>query len=242
MGLSAQLVVLVCLAAAVAACVQGSIGFGLGMLTAPVLVLLDPAFAPFPLLAASLPLSALVAYRERGAADWRGLPWVLAGRLPGTALGAAVVVLVAHRVLGVVIAGAVLLAVLLSVAAPRFVPTRRTLLAAGVASGFMGTASSVGGAPVALVYQHAGGPRTRATLSVVFVFGTAISMVVLALAGAVHRHELVLTALLLPGTLAGFALSGPVARRIDKERMRGVVLATAGAAALLLLVSSVVER
>lgn len=237
-GLSVQLLALVCAAAAVAACVQGAIGFGLGMLTAPLLALVDPAFVPFPLLAASFPLSALVAYRERGAADWRGLPWMIAGRLPGTALGALVVVVVAHRVLGVLVAGAVLAAVAASVVAPRFAPTPRVLLAAGVASGFMGTASSVGGAPIALVYQHAGGPRARATLSLVFVFGTAISMVVLALAGAVHRHELALTAILLPGTLVGFLVSAPVARRLDRERMRRAVLGTAAAAAVALLASS----
>ena len=49
----------------------------------------------------------------------------------------------------------------------------------------MGTASSIGGAPVALVYQHAGGPRTRATLASIFVFGTVISIGTLAIAGAV---------------------------------------------------------
>ena len=237
---SPETLTLICLAAAVAACIQGSIGFGLGMLTAPLLALIDPAFVPFPLLAASLPLSALVAWRERGAADWTGIPGVIAGRLPGTAIGAAVVVLVAHRTLGVLISTAVLVAVVASIVTPRFVPSSRTLVAAGVASGFMGTASSVGGAPLAIVYQHAGGPRTRATLAMIFLVGTALSMVVLSLAGAVHAHELALTAVLLPGTLVGFALSGPVTRHLDRERMRLAVLVTATLAALALLVSSLV--
>ena len=36
-----------------------------------------------PLLLVNLPLSALACWRERGAVDARGLPWALAGRLPG---------------------------------------------------------------------------------------------------------------------------------------------------------------
>jgi uncharacterized membrane protein YfcA len=102
----------------------------------------------------------------------------------------------------------------------------------------MGTASSVGGAPVALAYQHAGGPRARSTMSAVFALGTLASVAVLALAGQVGHHELALAGVLAPGTLAGFALSGPLARRVDRDRMRIAVLVAATVAALALLAAS----
>ena len=72
----------------VGATLQGSVGFGLGMLAAPLLLLIDPMFVPAPLLTAALALTLLVAKRERRAIDFRGIGWVLLGRLPGAFLGA----------------------------------------------------------------------------------------------------------------------------------------------------------
>lgn len=40
------------------------------------------------------------------------------------------------------------------------------LVGAGVVSRVTGTATSIGGSPLALMYQHESGPRVRATLAV----------------------------------------------------------------------------
>jgi uncharacterized protein len=76
----------------VASCVQASLGFGLGLLAAPVLALVDDRLVPGPLLIIALVLTLLVALRERGGLDWGGVKWAVAGRVPGSVLGTIAVV------------------------------------------------------------------------------------------------------------------------------------------------------
>jgi uncharacterized membrane protein YfcA len=228
---------LVTVLAVAAAMVQGSIGFGLALVMAPLLALIDPAFVPAPLLLASFPLSLLVVAREWRDVDLGDVPWALAGRLPGTVAGAAAVAAVPGHELQVLVAICVIVAVGLSlVPAVDVRPTPATLVGAGVISGFMGTAASVGGPPIALLYQRSPGPRIRATLALYFVFGTVLSLGALWLAGAVGRHELRLATELMPGTVIGFALSGLVKDHLDRGRMRTAVLGFAAASAVVLLV------
>jgi len=49
--------------------IQGSVGFGLGLITVPLLTLIDPLFVPGPLLLSVLLLSFLMSSREKHAAD-----------------------------------------------------------------------------------------------------------------------------------------------------------------------------
>ncbi len=228
------------LLAAVAACVQGTIGFGLALTSAPLLALLDPAFVPGPLLVASLPLALAALARERRQADVRGVITAFAGRVPGTAVGALAVAALPVLFLHVAIGLLVLLGVAVSIWAPRFYPTRRVLLGAGVISGVTGTVAAIGGPPIALVYQHASGPRIRATLALYFALGALLSLGALWLTGSFGHHEAVLAAVLLPGTVVGFLLSGPVLSYVDAGRLRPLVLGAAVVSAVVLLVTALV--
>ena len=60
----------VSLVVAVDSALQGSVGFGLGMLAALILVLIDPKLVPGPL---------LFAFREHREIDLHGVSWALAG-------------------------------------------------------------------------------------------------------------------------------------------------------------------
>ena len=62
----------------------------------------------------------------------------------------------------------VLLAMTICIAGNHFPVTQRKLFGAGTFSGFMDTTSSIGGAPMALIYQRHEGPRLRGTLSSIF--------------------------------------------------------------------------
>jgi uncharacterized protein len=223
----------------VAACVQGTIGFGLALTSAAALVLIDPAFVPGPLLASSLPVAALALRRDRDDLDLRGVLWAFVGRVPGTAAGAAAVARMSLASLHVLVSLFVLAAVAVSLRAPRFEPTRTALVGAGVISGITGTIAAIGGPPIALVYQHASGPRLRATISLYFIGGSLLSIAALAAAGAFGRHELELTAVLLPGACAGFFASGPLLRHVDGGRLRPVVLAGAAISAVVLLAMAI---
>src|SRR6185295_16455294 len=119
-----------------------------------------------------------MAVRERDHVDWRGTQFLLLGRLPGTALGVAVVAIVSSRVLAMVIGAFVIGAVALSVAAghlhPGVTPTSATLT--GVATGLTGTAAAIDGPPLALLYQHDPAPVFRSTLATQFAIGTAFTI------------------------------------------------------------------
>ena len=49
---------------AAGAILQGSVGFGLGLIGVPLLVLIDPVFVPGPLLLAAFLLNLLMSHRE----------------------------------------------------------------------------------------------------------------------------------------------------------------------------------
>jgi uncharacterized membrane protein YfcA len=233
-------IVVITIAVVVGACVQGSVGFGFGLIAAPVAALVDGRFVPGPLLFSGVILAVLVAMRERGALDWLGIRWAVAGRIPGTLLGAWAVAALPERGLVILFASAVLAAVALSLAGWTLQPDPPTLLGAGATSGFMGTVTSIGGPPMALVYQRHTGAQLRATLALFFLIGAAFSLFVLYVAGQFGEEELRLGLLLLPGMLAGFALSRLAARVLDRGYTRVAVLAFASLASVALLVQQLV--
>lgn len=223
---------------AVGALLQGSVGFGLGMLAAPLLVLIDPAFVPAPLLAAALALTLLVAYRERSGIDLRGVGWALAGRLPGTFMGAAVVAFTPQKATSFIVGAVVFVAVALigsGVSLPR---TRAVLFGAGTLSGLMGTTTSIGGPPIAALYHDAPGEKIRGTMSGFFSVGLVITLSVLACIGRFGRPEIDLAAWLLPGAILGYAASGYVAPVLDRGYTRVAVLTVSTLAGLSVIVKA----
>jgi uncharacterized membrane protein YfcA len=115
-------------------------------------------------------------------------------------------------------------------------PTPRTLAAAGLAAGFMGTVSGIGGPPIALVYQDAEGPVLRATLARFFLVGTAVAIPTLLVVGELGVDEVVATLTMVPGIVIGFLASRRLVRHIDRGSIRPYVLGLSGAAALAVLV------
>ncbi len=224
------------LAVLVGAAVQGSIGLGLGLLGAPLLALLDPTLVPATILLITSALPVLTSFREFEDVDWRGLGLALTGRLPGMLLGSWVVVTQTARTTAIVVAVVVLGAVALSVTSWKARPTPRALLLAGVVSGVSGTATSIGGPPVALLYQHASGATLRSTMGLYFLVGNVLSASVLALAGEIGTRDVARAMALLPFLLAGFLLSGPLRGHVDGTFLRTCVLLLSAAGAVTLLV------
>lgn len=220
------------------ALIQGAIGFGLGVLAAPIIVILAPPLIPVVviLLVVTLPLFSML--REGVDADWTGVTWALIGRVPGTVVGAYLVAVVSMRLLTVVVGLTVLLAVFATLLRwnPRL--SREALLVAGFVSGFAGTAASIGGPPVALLYQRLPGPRLRGTMSAFLLIGGLLSIVALAVAGQIERDHVVAAILLGLPMVAGFGLSGPLRPHVDKGRTRALVLVVSAVSALTALVSA----
>lgn len=216
--------------------VQGAVGLGMNLIATPLMALLSPELVPAPLLVAALALSFLTVWRERQHVQWRGALLAIAGRAPGTAVGALVVSSLPPREFSISVGVLVLACMVLSMLAWHPRPTPRALLTAGFAGGVMGTSSSIGGPPVALLYQHEDGPTIRATLAAYMVSGSFLSLVALGFAGQIGPTQISASLILLPFMAAGFALSGPLRRFLDTGWMRPCVLALSGGSALLLIV------
>lgn len=238
LGISVSVLAILAVTVLVGAAVQGLVGLGVGLVAAPVTALLAPQLMPGLLLwlAAALPLVTLL--RDHHDIDWRGLGWSVPGRVPGTVLGVAVVAWFSDRQLGVAVGLMVLVAVVLTVTTVRLPVNHATLVAAGFVSGVTGTATSIGGPPMALLYQHRAPRQIRSTLAVYFVFGAALSLIGLAVAGSLEVRELLLSLLFAPCLVAGSAVSVVLRRRVDPGHIRYGVLAVCGASALVLLVRS----
>ncbi|MET8761582.1 sulfite exporter TauE/SafE family protein [Lentzea sp. NPDC004782] len=217
---------------------QGLIGFGLALIAVPLIALLDPTLLPVPVLMVATAHASMSLAREFGHVDWRGVGWAMLGRLPGTAVGIWIVDALDPKGFGLVVGGSVLGCVLLSITAWRPQPRPRSLVTAGFASGSFGTATSVGGPMVALLYQNQTGPQVRATLAAFFVLGSGVSVLGLVAAGHVTAHQLWTGLALIPFLVAGFLLSGPLRRKVDAGGIRTPMLVVAGASAVVLIVRS----
>lgn len=228
-------IVLVLGVSLVGAFVQGSVGFGHNLIAAPVLALIDGRFVPGPSIAAATVLTLLMAVRDRRDLHLGEIRIAMIGRIPATVLAAATVALLPARPLAILFALLVLAAVAITASSTRLRPTRNTLLAAGALSGYMATATSIGGPPMAMLYANEEGPRMRGTLAGYFLLGSVVSLLALAVAGSFGAAEVGLTAVAAPGVVLGFLLSGAGARRLDAGRTRPAVLAVSAVAALSVL-------
>lgn len=225
------------LTVAAAAAVQGAVGFGMNLLAVPVLLLLAPGLLPGPLLVGTAVLVGATAWRERAHVD-PTVGWALLGRLPGTALALVVLTRLTQDQLTLPLALMVLVGVALTASRLRVGPTRGPLIVAGSVSGFMGTVSTIGGPPMALVYARSAGPMLRGTLAAFFLAGTVVSLVALTATGLLAADGWLLGLTLVPPVLLGQRLSRPLARHLDAGRTRPAVLAVSAVAGVLALVAA----
>ena len=135
--LSWQVLVVLGLAAVMGAFVQAVVGLGMGLVAAPVVGLLAPSLVPTLPLWLALLISGLMLAGERAHIDWRALAWALPARVPGTLVGAWLVLQFTEEQIGIALA-------------------LMTLVAVGVA---------VRAAHIPVTPAHAGGRRASAPAS-----------------------------------------------------------------------------
>ncbi|HLU75688.1 MAG TPA: sulfite exporter TauE/SafE family protein [Nonomuraea sp.] len=227
------------LAVFVGAVVQGSVGFGMGLVVVPVLTLMDPTLMPGAVQVTNMMLPLFTLAVEWRRVDWRGLGFALLGRLPGSVIGAAIVVYISVYHLSVFVGVMVLAAVVLTAVTASVPRNGFTITSAGFISGVTGTATGIGGPPIALVYQSAKGPQIRATLAMFFCLSAAQALVILALVDHLPARALGTGALLVLPMSAGFLVSGPLRRYLDGGKVRTAILTVAALSAGVLIVQSV---
>ena len=162
------------------------------------------------------------------------------GRVIGTVAATTVLALLPQDRMALMFGALVLLGVAMSVSGLRLHPRRSVLVCAGAMSAIMGTIASIGGPPMALVYQDAQGPRLRATMSSFFWIGTVMSLVALRLVGRFGEDEIRLTLLMLPAVMLGLFTSRLASAVVDRGYTRIAVLWLATAAGLAVIVRQLV--
>jgi uncharacterized membrane protein YfcA len=233
--MSATQLILALVVLFVGSAIQGSVGFGLNLFAAPLLVLIDPGLVPAPAIVASGALNLLVIRRERAPHVWRQMRWPIVFQVPGALAGALLVAAVAGENLTIVFSVLILLAVGLSVSGLHPARTPRNLGIAGAVSGLMGTAVGIGGPPIALLFQRASGPEIRASLSRYFGAANVISILMLALVGQLSLDDVATGVRLMPAVLAGYLASSLLLGRIDARLVRIAVLGLSAASAVVAL-------
>ena len=241
MALQVPQIFLSLLVIAAGTAVQASIGFGLALIAAPLLFLIDPLFVPGPVIASALVLSLWIVRQERQALDFRHFPEALAGRLIGSPLGAVVIGTLSAVTFDLVFALLVLLAVGMSLLHGNIQPNRRNVFLGMLASGFMGTISSIGGPPIALVYQNSNGARLRGNLSLMFLIGTLVSLVSLSVVGRFGPGDFQHTALLILGVVIGVFLARPLKKKLDRHNARPFLLVLCSLSAGVVLIQALLQ-
>ncbi|AJE46886.1 sulfite exporter TauE/SafE family protein [Celeribacter indicus] len=219
----------------VAAVLQGVGGLGFAMFSAPLSALFFPELAPGPLLVLGGCLSVMVVLRERSAIDFRSAGSMISGRVIGNFIAVLVMAMLSPSSFYVLFSALILFGVALSYSGWRIVANWRTLGAAGVMSGVMGTITSSGAPPYAIVMQNAPPATLRSTLNFTFFFGATTSLVLLAAIGRFELRQLLLGLLLFPALLLGFTVSTRIARHVPNGAIRHFLLGLSALSAFGLL-------
>ncbi len=218
-----------------AAIVQSTTGMGFGLVSAPLLALIDVDLVPVPVILLGVVTAAHAAMREKTAIRWNEVGIGLVGRLAGALLAALVLLVLNDRAgFSLAFGVSILLVVALSIAGVVLPLTRGSLIAMGAVSGLTGTITSVGAPPMAIIYQKVDPAHARPTLSAFFSIGAWISFLVLLASGRVGAQALMATVLLAPAMYLGIRLTPWCRGWIDK-RFRWIALALSTAAAIRLI-------
>jgi len=219
-----------------AALTQGIGGIGFAMVSAPISVLLFPELVPGPLLVLGSGLALLGAIRDFRSINWSSVGIIMSGRLVGTVVAAATMSLLSATLFSVVLALLILTGVVFSVSGWQVRASGPTLVVAGAASGVMGTITSSGASPYAIVMQRVLPAELRGTMGCVFFLGGSFSLVMLFLFGHFDFDQLWLGLVLFPFMITGFAISTPLTRVFSREMMRHFLLGLAAAGSIGILI------
>lgn len=215
--------------------VQSSIGFGLAIIAAPVLFFIDPLYVPAPITISAFTLSLANAAKHWHSISFEGLKFAIIGRIPGTVAGGLLLFWIGQEQLALWLGISVIVAVLLSLSNVVLKPTPGALFSAGFLSGFMGTSTSIGGPPMALLYQHEENDFIRANMAAFFCVSCLMSLIMLATVGQFGMEHVLISLPLMPATLLGYWVAMKTLHSISHENLRHfslLICAIAGSVAV----------
>jgi uncharacterized protein len=220
--------------------VEAATGFGSAVVALPVLEMAFPSHMPALLILLGFPLVVLMAGIERTYIDAPAVAQVSSGLIFGTVVAVPVLDLVSGRPLRLLFGFATLAALVpLTVMRGGVARTPPRSFAAGLGSGFMGTATGMSGPPLAVVFAHEHGPTVRATLGLVYGIGSVFSVGALLIARRIGMTDLWLAALLTIPVVIGFAVGRLLLKRVSRRFLHVAIVAVVAGCAVLLFLGAV---
>lgn len=218
--------------------VQGVIGFGLGTISTPIMALLKPDLVPVVVLCLAFIIACSTLHRAWAETDWKMVLYSNLARLPGTFLAVWALAVLTTNSLQLFIGCAVIFTMILSSLGwtPK-VNAPNTLIAGGL-SGFLGTSTSIGGPPMALLMKTFNPAKARGTLAATFVFGSIVSMVTLAIGGQITTYQLKYAVIYLPLAILGLVAANYFNRFVDRRLLNRTVIIVSIGASLVLIIQS----
>lgn len=238
MAVSMEALILIMLALSAGAFVQSLIGFGLAIVSAPVLMFIEPSLVPAGVTLVTLGLAIVNTWQYRSQLSLKGIGWAFVGRLPGTLVASVLLYYLSISALELLMGVAVLLAVVASVFRFAVEPNNKNMFWAGFAAAVMGTTTGIGGPPMALVLQKMDVVKLRATLAAYFIFSCTISLGAQAMAGYFTLWHLKISLSCLPMVWLSSMLAQKLAPRVRAEWVRYGLLTLCAFAGIALLINS----
>jgi len=230
-----ELLILATITMVVGSILQASVGFGFGLVVVPLLLVIDSAFVPIPLIFASLFLMYHVAYKNRFSLAGHSIVSLILGLALGAPAGAVVLAVIESNTFIYLVSAVVLVGLLASFLNVTVKVTPTAQFIAGVTSNVLGTSTGVGGVPIALLYQNESGARIRAVLSTAFFIGSLFSIFALFVTSQITTQSLLLGGYLIPGIFIGSLLGQRCASYIDQGHSRAAILLISCASVAFLL-------
>ena len=224
----------ICAAALLLGCtLQAAIGFGMALISAPIIVMVKPQWVPYIMAVMAMTVSLNTCWDQRTDIQWRNMFSPMLARIPGTILGTWLLVVMTLQHLQIAVALMVMASVFITMRLKPFPATSTNLGIAGFVSGVTGTTTSIGGPPIALVMQHSDGATARANLSL-FVYSCIISIAGYHMAGLMTLHTWLVGFSLVPMAFIGFWAGKRIQKYVD-TRFRPILLTMCTLSALVAL-------
>lgn len=216
--------------------VNGVSGMGAAMCALPIVAgsmapqLLIPATCLMVFVVSLATAAPYMAYTR-----WKSLPALLAGAAPGAAAGLAVLLVTPAWALQLGAGAIMLLFTLWQFFTPSLRPHGDSWpagLVGGFGSGFVNTSISFGNPPIAIYALYAGWDKleTMGTMNVCTTITALFTCAAHGMAGLYNAQVMEYALWGAPATVAGLVLSLPVAKRINQQTFRKILLVVIGIA------------
>jgi uncharacterized membrane protein YfcA len=216
-------------AALLAGVVTGTTGFGLALISTPILLFVyEPKTVVFLTAVFSVFINTAVVWDSRREAHRRLALALLGPACVGIVAGTEVLRVVDPTYIRLSVGAVVVFSALLLVRDVRLpgADTRWGTVVAGSASGALSTSTGLAGPPIVLLLASRDLPKHqfRGTSAFYFLFMSVVTLIILAARGLVEAAELPLAAALVPAAMVGKIIGTAFLKRISEKAFRALSL------------------